>query len=92
MASIFRTKATLRRLDAAVPTEINDEWQTEKRYLTKRSPLPVRGPEMGLEKGSCPFDGSLFQQTCRAGNVARSASDEVQIAAPNVGCFHLPVG
>ena len=35
VASIFPNEASLLRLATAVLMEIDDEWQTEKRYLSK---------------------------------------------------------
>ena len=38
VASIFPNEASLLRLATAVLMEIDDEWQTEKRYLPKATP------------------------------------------------------
>jgi putative transposase len=38
VASIFPNEASLLRLATAVLMEVDDEWQTEKRYLAKATP------------------------------------------------------
>jgi len=38
LASIFPNEASLLRLATAVLMEMDDEWQTEKRYLPKAIP------------------------------------------------------
>jgi hypothetical protein len=38
VASLFPNEASLLRLATAVLLEVDEEWQTEKRYLPKQTP------------------------------------------------------
>src|SRR3970282_1395533 len=53
VASIFPNEPSLLRLATAGLVEIDDEWQTEKRYLPTATPQPDPEPRTDLQKNGC---------------------------------------